>query len=876
MSKEESSPKSDSSLSQWGYLLPLRESVVLPGATVPIFVGRPASLATVSALADKRTAKDGEEGTSDKEADTADDKEEDTSSDPKQPDTLILATQKAASAEEVTLDDLYPVAVIATMNRPIRMADTTVKIEITAVKRVVIREIASHEEGHQTVRFEETELTDMDETERLGYAHTLQNQFQELTRQKGEIDAGEALSMTTLRDKNLESLIDSLATNGNLEGNDPLSILQETDLKKRAELLVEKLEASINLRRVERKLRKRVKGQMEKGQREYYLSEQIKAAQQELGNSEEHEASDLKARIESSGMSKEVRKKANDEVRKLSTMPPASAEASVVRAYLGWLLDLPWKKRSRLRKNLSQAQSILDADHYGLKDVKQRILENLAVQQRVGRLAGPILCLVGAPGVGKTSLGESIARATGRKFVRLALGGVRDEAEIRGHRRTYVGSMPGRILQRMTQAGVRNPLFLLDEVDKMGMDWRGDPASALLEVLDPEQNSTFADHFLEVEFDLSEVMFVCTANTENIPPALHDRMELIRLSGYTEEEKMHIAARHLVPRQAKRNGLRKDEVALPSETLQTMIRGYTKEAGVRALEREITKLFRKVVLQHDWPERTDGEADSATPPAQKGKDKVADAKAEPISVGAEQLQKYLGVRRYKDDQLQLQPQLGQIHGLAWTAAGGEILTVEASCVPGGKGSVVTTGSLGDVMKESVQAALTVARGRTRFLKVVNGFPERCDTHVHVPDGATPKDGPSAGLAITLVITSAITGLEIRGDVAVTGEITLRGEVLRIGGLKEKLLAAKRAGISNAIIPADNMPEVEDISEDIRDGLTLHPVRWIDDVWQLAFAKLTKEEVRQFENGKAPLEKGLVVSYPIKQSTAVAPPSVQTH
>jgi ATP-dependent Lon protease len=554
---------------------------------------------------------------------------------------------------------------------------------------------------------------------------------------------------------------------------------------------------------------------MEKSQREYYLNEQMKAIQKELGDLDEapNEVEDLERKIEESGMTKEAREKAQAELGKLKTMSPMSAEATVVRGYLDWILGVPWKKKSKLRRDLDAAEQILDADHYGLEDVKERILEFLAVQQRVRRIKGPVLCLVGPPGVGKTSLGESIARATNRKFVRMALGGVRDEAEIRGHRRTYIGSMPGKVLQKMSKAGVRNPLFLLDEIDKMGMDVRGDPASALLEVLDPEQNHTFNDHYLEVDYDLSEVLFICTSNSMNIPAPLLDRMEVIRLPGYTEEEKLAIARRYLVPKQRKNAGLKDDELQVPDETLRTMIRCYTREAGVRELERQISRLCRKVVREH---------AGQKQPPK--------------VVVDEALLEHYNGVAKYDFGRAEEEDQIGMVTGLAWTQVGGELLNVEAAVVPG-KGRQIRTGSLGDVMQESIQAALTFVRGRAQVLGISPDFHEKYDIHIHVPEGATPKDGPSAGIAMCTAIVSAFTGIPVRADVAMTGEITLRGQVLPIGGLKEKLLAAHRGGIRTVLIPSRNERDLKEVPEDVRDALDIRCVKWMDEVLEVALQRV---------------------------------------
>jgi ATP-dependent Lon protease len=587
-------------------------------------------------------------------------------------------------------------------------------------------------------------------------------------------------------------------------------------VKERLEHLLKMVEGELEILQVEKRIRGRVKRQMEKSQREYYLNEQVKAIQKELGEMDEGaDLDEIEKRIKTARMPKEARKKAEAELKKLKLMSPMSAEATVVRNYIDTLISLPWKKKSKISTDLGAAEKVLDEDHYGLEKVKERIVEYLAVQQRVDKLKAPILCLVGAPGVGKTSLGQSIARATNRKFVRMSLGGVRDEAEIRGHRRTYIGSMPGKILQNMSKVGVRNPLFLLDEIDKMGMDFRGDPASALLEVLDPEQNHTFVDHYVEVEYDLSDVMFVCTANTLNIPPALLDRMETIRLSGYTEDEKVHIALQHLLPKLMKNHGLKPDELVISESAVRDIIRYYTREAGVRALERELSKICRKVV-----------------------KTLVSDNEERRISVSSRNLNKYLSVRRYTFGIAEKKNQIGQVVGLAWTEVGGELLTIE-SAIMAGKGKMTTTGKLGEVMQESVQAALSVVRSRSRRLGIPADFYQKNDIHIHLPEGATPKDGPSAGIGICTAMVSALTGIPVRADVAMTGEITLRGEVLPIGGLKEKLLAAHRGGIKTVLIPEENVKDLAEIPDNVKNRLEIHPVKWIDSVFDMALERKTE-------------------------------------
>ena len=615
-------------------------------------------------------------------------------------------------------------------------------------------------------------------------------------------------------------LVDTIAAHLQLKLDQRQEILDTVSIAARMEYLLGQLEAELDIMQVEKRIRGRVKRQMEKSQREYYLNEQVKAIQKELGEEDERgELDALEKQIKEAGMSKEAEEKSLAELKKLKMMPPMSAESTVVRNYIDTLLELPWKKKSRVSKDIAKADLVLDADHYGLEKVKERILEYLAVQKRVDKLKGPILCLVGPPGVGKTSLGESIAKATGRQYVRMALGGVRDESEIRGHRRTYIGSMPGKILQNMAKAGVKNPLFLLDEIDKLGNDFRGDPASALLEVLDPEQNSKFVDHYAEVDYDLSDVMFIATSNSLNIPPALLDRMEIIRLAGYTEDEKINIAMQYLLPKQIKRNGVKGGEVEIEESAVRDIIRYYTREAGVRSLDREIAKIYRKVVMQIALAEDKRAHED-------KGR-----LKREPVVVNAANLHDYLGVRRFDYGVAEEENRIGQVTGLAWTEVGGELLTIEAVALKG-KGNIVRTGKLGDVMQESISAAWSVVRSRAEALGIAPDFYEKNDIHVHVPEGATPKDGPSAGIAMTLAMVSALTHIPVRADVAMTGEITLRGEVLPIGGLKEKLLAALRGGIKHVLIPKDNVKDLEEIPQNVKEGLEIHAVKWIDEV--LAF------------------------------------------
>ena len=836
-------------------VLPLRKTVMLPGGSAPLIIGRPASLASVlHALAQD----DG---------------------------GILLANQRNPQSEDVNAEDLHSVGVLARLVNPVRMengvrvtAEVEARVRITDVRLLEDDGVPRLVGQHQPVGLTGADAGDEDSPLRniAAAMHTLREQFAEYARQDDDdIEVPHQLLELEPSPDNLQQLIDGLGNRVSLEDDEKLALLQIEDLGERTTKLIEGLERRLELRKVERRLRGRVKKQIEKGQREYFLSEQIKAAQKELGQGDGlSEVERYRQQIKAARMPRAAREKALEEVTKLMAMPSASAEASAARAYLGWMLDMPWKKRSKLQSDLARAEQVLDEDHYGLRDVKDRILEYLAVQNRVKRKVGSILCLVGPPGVGKTSLGVSIARATGRKYVRLALGGVRDEAEIRGHRRTYVGSMPGRILQRVAKAGKRNPLFLLDEVDKMGMDWRGDPASALLEVLDPEQNRAFADHFLEVDYDLSEVMFLCTANSEAIPPALHDRMEIIRLPGYTLDEKVNIAFKHLIPKQSKRNGLREGEVQLTEDAVSTVIQDYTREAGVRSLERELVKMYRKVVLEHDRAagdgaavqELSKADREAVALAEDVPAERVAEPQGQHTSIASEDLPRYLGPRRYERERLALEPAVGQIRGMAWTTSGGELLTVEAACVAGGKGQLIKTGSLGEVMQESVQAALTVARNRTRFMPLVEGFPDQLDLHIHVPSGATPKDGPSAGLAMTLALASAICALPLRADIAVTGEITLRGDILRIGGLKEKLLAAQAAGASEVLIPAENAPELEEIPQNVKESLQIHTLKSVDEAWSLAFGESWSQFAENFHTAAGAPKRGTLIGYPARKGS----------
>ena len=665
----------------------------------------------------------------------------------------------------------------------------------------------------------------MDTGEGQALMRTLMETFEQYVQQSKKVPPEVMTSVASIEDPS--RLVDTIAAQLTLKLEIKQQLLEMLDLKDRVEHMLGLLEGELELYTVEKRIRGRVKKQMEKSQREYYLNEQMKAIQKELGDMDDvpNEMEEMEKRLESSGMPKEAKEKTKSELNKLKMMSPMSAEATVVRSYIDWMLNTPWKKRSKVRTDIVAAEEVLEADHYGLEEVKDRILEYLAVQKRVKKIKGPVLCLVGPPGVGKTSLGESIARATNRKFVRMALGGVRDEAEIRGHRRTYIGSMPGKIIQKLAKSGVKNPLFLLDEIDKMGQDHRGDPASALLEVLDPEQNNIFNDHYMEVDYDLSEVMFICTSNSMNIPAPLLDRMEIIRIPGYTEDEKLNIATRYLVPKQIKNNGLRKDELVIEDETVTDLIRYYTREAGVRGLERELAKICRKVVKESALSEAEQSGALTVTPAL---------------------LEKYSGVRKYNFGLAEEKDQVGQVTGLAVTSVGGELLSIEAAVVPG-KGRHIQTGSLGDVMQESIQAATTVVRSRASFLGIAKDFHEKNDLHIHMPEGATPKDGPSAGIGLCTAMVSVLTGIPARSDVAMTGEITLRGQVLPIGGLKEKLLAAHRGGIKTVIIPDENKRDLKEIPDNIKSDLEIIPVKWIDEVLEVALQRMPEPLPKELES-----------------------------
>tara|TARA_R110000782_G_scaffold138055_2_gene230564 strand:- start:666 stop:3065 length:2400 start_codon:yes stop_codon:yes gene_type:complete len=758
-------------------LLPLRDVVVYPHMVIPLFVGRDKSIEAL-------------------EAAMAGDKQ------------ILLVAQRDPSEDDPGQDGVYSLGIVATILQLLKLPDGTVKVLVEGEQRARIEQI--DELGtYQMARAVLLEESLLDEREAEVLIRSLMSQFEQFVQLGKKVPAEVLSSLSSIEDAG--RLVDTMAAHLTLKLDQKQEILEILPLRDRVEHVLGVLDNEIDLLQVEKRIRGRVKKQMERSQREYYLNEQMKAIQKEMGSGEDgnNELDELKAKVEAAGMSKEAYAKATAELNKLKMMSPMSAEASVVRSYIEWLSNVPWKTASKVRYDPERAEGVLDADHYGLDEVKERILEYLAVQKRVRKLKGPVLCLVGPPGVGKTSLGESLARATNRKFVRMALGGVRDEAEIRGHRRTYIGSLPGKVIQKMSKAGVKNPLFLLDEIDKMGTDMRGDPSSALLEVLDPEQNHNFNDHYLEVDYDLSDVMFICTANSMNIPAALLDRMEVIRIPGYTEDEKINIAERYLVAKQIKNNGLKKGELTFTRESLRDIVRYYTREAGVRGLERQIAKLCRKVV-------RT----------------QVGSKSTNIVVVDGDLLEELLGVHKFKYGLAEESDQIGQVTGLAWTQVGGELLSLEAAVVPG-KGRQIKTGSLGDVMQESISAALTVVRSRASSLGLSADFHEKNDIHIHVPEGATPKDGPSAGVGMCTALVSALTRIPVRADVAMTGEITLRGQVLPIGGLKEKLLAAHRGGIKTVIIPYDNIRDLKEIPDNIKQDIEIKPVKWIDEVLQIA-------------------------------------------
>ncbi|WLG97639.1 endopeptidase La [Pseudomonas sp. Z1-14] len=757
-------------------LLPLRDVVVYPHMVIPLFVGREKSIEALEAAM-----------TGDKQ--------------------ILLIAQRNPADDDPGEDALYRVGTIATVLQLLKLPDGTVKVLVEGEQRGAVERF-SEVDGHCRAEVSLIDEVEAPERESEVFVRSLLSQFEQYVQLGKKVPAEVLSSLNSIDEPG--RLVDTMAAHMALKIEQKQEILEIIELSARVEHVLALLDGEIDLLQVEKRIRGRVKKQMERSQREYYLNEQMKAIQKELGDGDEghNEIEELKKRIDAAGLPKDALAKAQAELNKLKQMSPMSAEATVVRSYIDWLVQVPWKAQSKVRLDLARAEDILDADHYGLEEVKERILEYLAVQKRVKKIRGPVLCLVGPPGVGKTSLAESIAHATNRKFVRMALGGVRDEAEIRGHRRTYIGSMPGRLIQKMTKVGVRNPLFLLDEIDKMGSDMRGDPASALLEVLDPEQNHNFNDHYLEVDYDLSDVMFLCTSNSMNIPPALLDRMEVIRLPGYTEDEKINIAVKYLSPKQIQANGLKKGELEFDEEAIRDIIRYYTREAGVRGLERQIAKVCRKAVKEHALEKRF------------------------AVKVTSDLLEHFLGVRKFRYGLAEQQDQIGQVTGLAWTQVGGELLTIEAAVVPG-KGQLIKTGSLGDVMVESITAALTVVRSRARSLGIPLDFHEKRDTHIHMPEGATPKDGPSAGVGMCTALVSALTGIPVRADVAMTGEITLRGQVLAIGGLKEKLLAAHRGGIKIVIIPEENVRDLKEIPDNIKQDLQIKPVKWIDEVLQIA-------------------------------------------
>ncbi|MCP3852381.1 MAG: endopeptidase La [Gammaproteobacteria bacterium] len=758
-------------------VLPLRDVVVYPHMVIPLYVGREKSInALESAM------------------------EEDKK--------ILLIAQKNASDDDPKPEDIHSVGTIASILRLLKLPDGTVKVLVEGDERAELENLFTSENFYTAqVSICDTDIIEEREADVL--TRTVMNQFDQYVKMNDKVPPEILSSLSSIEDPS--RLADTIAAHMPLKIEDKQVILEISDVRERLEHLLAQMESEIDILQVEKRIRGRVKQQMEKSQREYYLNEQMKAIQKELNDIDDvpNELEELEKKIKESGLSVEAKKKGMAELSKLKMMSPMSAEASVVRNYLEWLTNVPWKKRSKVRHDLTKAEAILDEDHYGLEKVKERILEYLAVQQRMKKLKGPILCLVGPPGVGKTSLGQSIARATNRKFTRMSLGGVRDEAEIRGHRRTYIGSMPGKIMQNMSKVEVRNPFFLLDEIDKMAMDMRGDPSSALLEVLDPEQNNTFSDHYMEVDYDLSEVMFVATSNSMNIPGPLLDRMEVIRLPGYTEDEKLNIVSKYLIPKQLKNNGLKGTELSISDGAIRDIVRYYTREAGVRSIEREVAKISRKVV-----------------------KEILLDKKTKKVSVTSRNIEKYLGVRRYRYGSVEQENQVGQVTGLAWTEVGGEILTIETVVMPG-KGKNSVTGQLGDVMKESIQAAMSVVRSRSDSLGISHETYETKDIHIHVPEGAIPKDGPSAGIGMCTALVSALTEIPVKADVAMTGEITLRGEVLPIGGLKEKLLAALRSGIKTVVIPHENKKDLVDLPKNIVSKLDIHPVQWIDEVLQLA-------------------------------------------
>jgi len=765
-------------------LLPLRDVVVFPHMVIPLFVGRPKSIKALEAAMENERR-------------------------------IVLVAQKAAAKDEPAPDDMFEMGCVASILQMLKLPDGTVKVLVEGVQRAKVLGIQDGE-AHFDAEVAPVQADDEDggieATELEALRRAVMQQFDQYVKLNKKIPSEILTSIASIDDAG--RLADTIAAHLPLKLESKQSVLDLAPIGQRLENLFAQMEREVDILNVDKRIRGRVKRQMEKNQRDFYLNEQVKAIQKELGEGEEGaDIEEIEKKIKLAKMPAEARKKAEGELKKLKLMSPMSAEATVVRNYIDVLTGLPWSKKTKIKHDLGFAEEVLNEDHFGLDKVKDRILEYLAVQQRVDKVKAPILCLVGPPGVGKTSLGQSVAKATGRKYVRMALGGMRDEAEIRGHRRTYIGAMPGKVLQSLNKVGTKNPLFLLDEIDKLGMDFRGDPSSALLEVLDPEQNHTFADHYVEVDFDLSDVMFVATSNSMNIPPALLDRMEVIRLSGYTEDEKTHIAQRYLLPKQLKNNGIQEGELEVQEAALRDVVRYYTREAGVRSLERELSKICRKVV-----------------------KGLLLKKYAAPVLVTADNLTDFLGVRKFSYGRAEAQNQVGQVVGLAWTEVGGDLLTIEAALMPG-KGQVIRTGSLGDVMKESVEAARTVVRSRARALGIKDEVFDKKDIHVHVPDGATPKDGPSAGIAMTTTMVSALTGIPVRADVAMTGEITLRGEVTAIGGLKEKLLAALRGGIKTVLIPEENVKDLAEIPDNVKEGLEIVPVKWIDRVLELALERL---------------------------------------
>ena len=782
-------------------VLPLRDVVVYPHMVIPLFVGRDKSMKALEAAM---------EGDS----------------------RILLVAQKQPETDDPGEADLNSIGTIGSVLQLVKLPDGTVKVLVEGQSRGQLHSCLETDGMLRANVVPLQPVFDRPAVELETAARMLVNLFEQLVRQSRKLPPEVLTGLSGIDD--LSRLADSIAAHLSVRLSDKQKVLDTLAVGARTEMLVGLVESELDLQQVEKRIRGRIKNQMEKSQREYYLNEQMKAIQKELGDMEEggNEIDALARKIDDAGMPKEVLAKAKAEFNKLKHMPPMSAEGTVVRNYLDWLTGVPWKKRSKVRKDLRLAEQVLDEDHYGLEKVKERILEYLAVQQRVNKIKGPILCLVGPPGVGKTSLGHSIARATNRKFVRQSLGGVRDEAEIRGHRRTYIGSLPGRIIQNMSKVGTRNPMFMLDEIDKMAMDFRGDPSAALLEVLDPEQNHAFNDHYLEVDFDLSEVMWIATANSMNIPGPLLDRMEVIRIPGYTEDEKVAIATKYLLPKQIKAAGLKENELAVTEGSLRDIIRYYTRESGVRNLERELAKICRKVVKELTLAEAGKSAKKTAEAAPAKGKPAAKKRATATVKVDSKNLDKYLGVRRHDFGRREQQNEVGLVTGLAWTSVGGELLSIEASVVPG-KGKLTLTGQLGDVMKESIQAAQSVVRARSQRLGIETDFHDKYDIHVHVPEGATPKDGPSAGIAMCTALVSALTKNPVRSEIAMTGEITLRGRVLPIGGLKEKLLAAHRGGITTVIIPEENKKDLAEIPKNITDALAIHPVRWIDQVLDLA-------------------------------------------